>query len=219
MTSLLVAVQDTPESARWVQALRGQAQWLVQGPVHSLADTRELMRHYRPDLLVADLWLRDGPLGEALRPLHLGSGLPTAMSGCHVLTLSPGATHPLLLDALQSGADSYFDTSTGTTQELIALASETLAGGARIAPWIARQMLDHFDPRERRSRRAHFEDLVNPLGLTLAERDLLRHLAVGENLQDLARAEGVRPRDLAARVRLIYRKMQWSERAGQLALS
>lgn len=219
MTSLLLAVKDTPSSAGLYQALSEAGPWQVHGPARSLADAKEVMQHYQPQLLVADLWLPDGPISDLLQQLNLGSGLPTPLSGTHVLVLTSSETHPLLMEALQAGADSYFVTTQGSTQDLAALVTETLAGGARIAPWIARRLLDHFDTQDGLAAQAHVEDLVNPLGLTTPERNLLKHLALGESLQELAQAEGVRPRDLTARVRLIYRKMQWSQRAGNLALS
>ena len=62
------------------------------------------------------------------------------------------------------------------------------------------------------------DELTNPLALTADERLLLRQLAIGQRLADVARYEKQRPRELSAKVRAIYRKMQWDLRAGDLTL-
>ena len=90
--------------------------------------------------------------------------------------------------------------------------------GADIAPWIARRLLDYFGLRPSGKQRCVIEDLANPLVLTDPERQLLLQLSNGYRLGELARVEGVRPRELTGRVREIYRKMQWQLRAGGLAL-
>jgi DNA-binding NarL/FixJ family response regulator len=215
MTFVLLAVHDTALCQRWFAELRAAATWQVQPPVHSLTAARRSIARQAPALLVADLRLQDGTVIELIRTLHCGP-LPQR---AQVLVLAGGEDDPLLLDALQAGADNFFLVADASPGSLAAHAGETLTGGAAIAPWIARRLLDHFAVTGREPGSPTVEDLSNPLALTTVERTLLRQLSIGQRLADLASLEGVRPRELTARVRAIYRKMQWALRAGDLRLA
>jgi DNA-binding NarL/FixJ family response regulator len=137
-----------------------------------------------------------------------------------VLVVARGEGDPLLLDALREGADSFYDPGDRAAEPLAAHARDTLDGNADIAPWIARHLLDHFERRfhAQSMQQLRVEDMSSPLALTPDERVLLRQLAMGLRLSDVARYEKVPPRALSARVREIYRKMQWDLRAGDLTL-
>jgi len=215
MTSILLAVHDPHQCAAWLEELRAAATWQLAPPVHSFADARRSIARQAPALLVTDLRLRDGTVIELIRVLHSGP-LPQR---AQVLVLAGAEADPLLLDALQAGADNFFLAAEAQPGALASHARETLAGGAEIAPWIARRLLDHFGVTGREPGSPTVEDLSNPLALTPGECTLLRQLSIGQRLADLARIEGVRPRELTARVRAIYRKMQWALRAGDLRLA
>jgi DNA-binding NarL/FixJ family response regulator len=102
-------------------------------------------------------------------------------------------------------------------------ARDLMAGGVDIAPWIARQLLDFFESQLTEVAmplaRTRVESITNPLELTPTERQLLRHLSVGERLAQAAQRVGLAPADCTARVRSIHRRMQWSLRAGDLTLN
>lgn len=218
MKTVLMAGHAPAQNQAWRDELLATGQWDVMEPVTSFAQARVLLHRHNPDLLVSELRLLDGTVLDMIRVLRLGIGYLRAQ----ILVVARGEGDPLLLDALQEGADSFWDPSDPKAETLADHARDTLAGSADIAPWIARRLLDHFD-----SRRGHtggmlahnpLDELTNPLALTADERLLLRQLAIGQRLADVARYEKQRPRELSAKVRAIYRKMQWDLRAGDLTL-
>lgn len=219
MDTLVLAVHDAAQAAAWHHELQATGDWLVPAPVHSFALARQWLIRQPPALLVADLRLCDGTVIELTRVLRTGLRPASGRPRTQVLALAASDADPLLLDALQAGVDNFFISTGAPTGALAAHVCETLAGGAEIAPWIARRLLDHFGVQWQQSRRVPVEELNNPLALTVAEQGLLRRLSVGEPLAEVARREGVVPHELTARVRAIYRKMQWALRAGSLSLA
>ena len=214
MKSVLLALNDSPQASAWHDELR-DAGWTVQGQSPSFLETRRHLARRMPAVLVTDLRLQDGTVIDLIRTLCAGPWAPRVQ----VLVLAAVEADPLLLDALQAGADNFFMVPGAQPGALAAQVRDTLGGGAAIAPWIARRLLAHFAVSDREPPRRAVEDLSNPLALTAGECTLLRRLSIGEQLADLARHEGVGPRELTAQVRTIYRKMQWALRAGDLRLT
>lgn len=216
MKTVLMAGRAPAQTGAWRDELLATGQWDVMEPVHSFAQARVLLHRHNPDLLISELRLLDGTVLDMIRVLRLGLGYLKAQ----ILVVARGEGDPLLLDALQEGADSFYDPGDTKAEPLAAHARDTLAGSADIAPWIARRLLDHFDSRRGPASLAAsaLDELTDPLALTAEERRLLRQLAIGQRVADIAKYEGQRPRELSARVRAIYRKMQWDLRAGNLTL-
>jgi len=214
MKSVLLAVNNITQAPTWQAELRA-AGWTVPGPVCSFVEARRQLARQAPAVLVTDLRLLDGSVIELIQTLCAGSRAQRVQ----VLVLAATEADPLLLDALQAGADNFFMVPDAQPGALAAQVLDTLAGGAAIAPFIARRLLEHFAVSGREPARRAVEDLSNPLALTAGECRLLRRLSIGERLADLAHHEGVGPRELTARVRTIYRKMQWALRAGDLRLA
>jgi DNA-binding NarL/FixJ family response regulator len=216
MKTVLMAGRAPAQTEAWRDELLAAGQWDVMEPVHSFAQARVLLHRHNPDLLISDLRLLDGTVLDMIRVLRLGIGYLKAQ----ILVVARGEGDPLLLDALQEGADSFYDPSDTKAEALADHARDTLAGRADIAPWIARRLLDHFDSRRGPGKlsASPLDELTDPLALTADERRLLRQLAIGQRVADIAKYECQRPRELSARVRAIYRKMQWDLRAGDLTL-
>lgn len=217
MSTLLLALRDADQARAWRAELDADGRFDTLPLAHSFAEVRLALIRHRPTLLVSDLSLFDGRLADFVRVLRNGGRhqvLP-------VLAVAQAEDDTELLEALQAGADSLFIARGAARGALPAHAADTLAGGADIAPWIARRLLDHFGPGVpvRPARAAAVEEMANPLALTGRERQLLRQLSAGLMLNDVAAVEGVMPRDLTALVRAIYRKMQWALRAGSLQLA
>jgi DNA-binding NarL/FixJ family response regulator len=219
MNSILLAWRDGPRAADWLCQLQGMAEWQVHGPAASVADTRHGLVRHRPVLLVLDLRLRDGGAIDLIRVIRSGAHGAPGLARAQVLALAEDDSDPLLLDALQAGADNFFVRADTRRGALAAHVRDTLAGGADIAPWIARRLLEHFGGTRQQVRRVPVEELADPLSLTPDEHRLLRQLSRGAPLREVAQFEGVRPHDLTSRVRAIYRKMQWALRAGDLRLA
>lgn len=213
MNTILLATRDPALAATCQAALQTAGAWQVLPPVHCLADARAALVRQAPALLVTDMQLRDGQAISLVRTLRL------RQARTQVLVLATDEADPRLLDALQAGADNFWLVRPEASETLAVHARETLAGGADIAPWIARRLLDHFGQPARDAQGRNVEDLTNPLALTSAERLLLRQLSLGERLADVASRQGVGPREITAKVRDIYRKMQWTLHAGNLSLA
>ena len=221
MNTVLLAVQDPALATTFHAALQATGAWQVPAPVHSVADARAALIRHAPQVLVVDLRLTDGPALSLISLLRVRQPGGHGHAPAQVLVLARDEADPLLLDALQAGADNFLITTDAAPDALAAHVQETLDGGAGIAPSIARRLLEHFGngavgAQGRPSRQV--EDLANPLALTAAERLLLRKLSFGEPLADVAGRQGLPPRALTARVRDIYRKMQWARHAGNLKL-
>lgn len=215
MKTVLLAGHAPAQNQAWRDELLAVGGWDVLGPVQSFASARVLLHRHDPDLLIAELRLVDGTVLDMIRVLRVG----LAYLRTQVLVVGRGEGDLLLLDALQEGADSFWDAGDPNAEPLAAHARDTLGGGADIAPWIARHLLDHFE-RDRRSVAASpLDELISPLALTADEVLLLRRLALGRRIAEIASYEGVSPRELSARVRAVYRKMQWDLRAGDLSLA
>lgn len=216
MKTVLIAGHAPAQNKAWLDELTATGQWHVLDPVTSFSQARVLLHRQNPDLLIAELRLLDGSVLDMIRVLRLGRHYLDTQ----VLVVARGEGDPLLLDALQEGADSFYDPSDPAAEPLAAHARDTLDGNADIAPWIARHLLDHFERRfhDNPMQQSAVEEMISPLALTFDERMLLRQLAMGLRLADVARYEKVAPRALSAKVRAIYRKMQWDLRAGDLTL-
>lgn len=216
MTSLMLATRDGHTGAHWAAALDGAGPWRVLMPVHSVAEARLLLGRTPPTLLVTEPTLVDGPVHELLRTLQLRPATERILT----LVVTEREDDARLLDALQAGADSILARSF-EPQLLATAVHDALAGGADIAPWVARRLLEHFgasQPARLAPQPLRVEELSNPLALTPDEGQLLRRLALGHRLGELAREADVSARELTACVRRIYRKMQWTLRAGDLQL-
>lgn len=214
MKTVLLAGHAPAQNQAWMKELQATGQWEVIGPVQSFASARVLLHRHDPDLLIAELRLVDGTVLDMIRVLRVGLHYLRTQ----VLVVAHGEGDLLLLDALQEGADSFYDAADPRADALATHARETLSGGADIAPWIARRLLDHFERDRRTVAASPIDELISPLALTADEVLLLRLLASGRRIADVAKYEGVAPRALSARVRAIYRKMQWDLRAGDLSL-
>jgi DNA-binding NarL/FixJ family response regulator len=213
MKTVLLAGHAPAQNQAWIQELQASGDWRILGPVQSFGAARVLLQRHQPDLLIAELRLIDGTALDMIRLLRVR----LHDTSTQVLVVARGEGDLLLLDALQEGADSFYDAADPKADPLAVHANDTLAGGADIAPWIARRLLDHFE-RRREVASSAVDELISPLALSADEVLLLRLLARGRRLGDIAKSDRVAPRVLSARVRAIYRKMQWDLRAGDLSL-
>ncbi len=217
-TVLLVAWEPA-RSRAWQRELADHDEWAVLAPVHAVCLAQAQLNQQRPDLLITDLRMPDGTaidLVRSLRHNHPARAGDDLAGQILVMTQGPDA---LLLEALQEGADNFLDDAELGANPLSRHARDTLTGGAHMAPWVARRLLDYFGVYGIDRPHPGQHEGFSPLELSRAERQLLRQLSIGQRLADVAHSLGLAPRDGAARVRSIYRKMQWALRAGDLTLS
>lgn len=224
-TALLVA-WDPQCTRTWRRELLATGEWDALHPAHSLAQVKARLSSHQADLVVTDLRLPDGLATDLIRLLREGRLAPRASTLSRQNPLTPHVPvlvmarrqDPLLVDALQEGADGVCDQSAPLGATLAEQARDVMAGHATIAPWIARHLLDHFDANLTGPALAAFEPMASPLELTGGERRLLRQLSLGRRLIDAAWSLNLTPGDCVALVRGMCRKMQWRVRASGLSL-
>jgi DNA-binding NarL/FixJ family response regulator len=99
---------------------------------------------------------------------------------------------------------------------LIATIEQALAGGAEMAPAIARQVKAHFDASAWTSKEAL--DDANPLHPDRVERQVLQWTCDGFLPHEIARDLRISTREVAQRVRTLYRKLHLDRRTSSLSL-
>jgi two-component system nitrate/nitrite response regulator NarL len=196
MSRIFLLVNDPAVAVRMRRLIVATAGLEVTGSAHTFAQARRHLPDAMAELLLADLQLADGGLTAFLAEMHnsLRYGQPKTLA----VTLS--LDDPQLLDALCHGADGYF-VQGRPAAELIAAIEQTLNGGAEMAPAIARQVKSHFDA-------------IAALAPTASERLLLQSISDGFLAHEIARDLSISPREVAQRVRLLYRRLQAECRAG-----
>jgi len=181
------------------------------GWVASLEQARRQLPGLQADLVLADLQLADGWVAGFIDELSTSGryGWPKSM----VVTLSLDDSQ--LLEALSHGADGYFVQGHPPPALIVAI-EQVLAGGAEMAPAIARQVKAHFDAAScKRTDRPGDE---NPLHPDRIERQMLHWIADGFLPHEIARDLRITTRDVAQRVRTLYRKLQLDRRTASLSL-
>jgi DNA-binding NarL/FixJ family response regulator len=181
------------------------------GWVATLEQARAQLPTLQADLVLADLQLADGWVAGLVDELSTSVryGRPKSL----VVTLSLDDSQ--LIDALVRGADGYF-VQGQSPQSLIAAIEQALSGGAEMAPGIARQVKAHFDAAAwKRSDRLDDE---NPLHPDRIERQVLQWICDGFLPHEIARDLRITTREVAQRVRTLYRKLQLDRRTATLSL-
>ncbi|MFT3953932.1 MAG: response regulator transcription factor [Piscinibacter sp.] len=183
------------------------------GWVATLDQARTQLPGVRADLVLADLQLADGWVSGFLDELSTSGryGRPKSL----VVTLSLDDTQ--LIEALSRGADGYF-LQGQSPQMLVAAIEQALAGGAEMAPAIARQVKAHFDAVSWKRSERSTEDDENPLHPNRLERQVLQWTCDGFLPHEIARDLRISTREVAQRVRTLYRKLQLDRRTSSLSL-
>lgn len=181
------------------------------GWVTSIEQARAQLPGAAADIVLSDLQLADGWVAGFLDELSTSGryGRPKTL----LVTLSLDDTQ--LLEALSRGADGYF-VQGQSPQMLIAAIEQVLAGGAEMSPTIARQVKAHFDAA------SHKRDAVagdeNPLHPDPLERQVLQWTCNGFLPHEIARDLRISTREVAQRMRTLYRKLQLDRRTSSLSL-
>lgn len=181
------------------------------GWVTSIEQARSQLPAASADIVLADLQLADGWVSGFLDELSTSGryGRPKTL----LITLSLDDTQ--LLEGLSHGADGYF-VQGQSPQMLIAAIEQALAGGAEMSPTIARQIKAHFDAVSWKRSGATDDD--NPLHPDQLERQVLQWTCDGFLPHEIARDLRISTREVAQRVRTLYRKLQLDRRTSTLSL-
>lgn len=213
MSRLFLLLDDPVIAARTRTVLDAVPGMQVIGWVNTLAQARLQLPQLKPDLVLADLQLGDGPLAPALRTLvdDPACGRPK------LLVAAMSITEPLLFDALGRGVDGYV-LHGRPNESLVEAIRLALAGEAAMAPEIARRIKQHFDalawdPTD------FVGESLNPLHPDATERLLLQWIADGYLVHEIARQFKLTPAEVNRRIRGLYRKLQYDLRAATLTLA
>lgn len=207
MSRIYLLVNDPLVAGRMRSLIDAHPGWQAVGWAATLAQARSQLGGVRPDLLLADLQLPDGWISGLLDEIAVSTrhGRPKTL----VVTLTLDDSQ--LLEALCNGADGYF-VQGQSPQALVAAIEQTLAGGAEMAPAIARQVKAHFDAQREGA------DQEDPLRPTAPERLMLQWIADGFLPHEIARDLRISQGEVARRVRGLYRKLQFDRRTAALSL-
>lgn len=212
MARIFLILNDPLIAARMRAAIDASPDLETCGWVATLDQARVPLAQTRPDLVLADLQLADGPFASLLDPLcHSGRyGRPKAM------VLAPAPEHPHLLAALRHGADGYALRGR-PAESLIAALHQVLRGESQMAAAIALRVKEHFAAPVA-GLADSIGDAQNPLNLSGLERRILDGLASGYAPEDVCQALCIGAQDLGLQLRSIYRKLQFDLHAGTLTL-
>ena len=181
------------------------------GWVATMDQARAQLQSLQADLVLSDLQLADGWVAGFVDEVSTSVryGRPKVL----VVTMSLDDSQ--LIDALVRGADGYF-VQGQSAQSLIAAIEQTLSGGAEMAPVIARQVKAHFDASAWTVKEPLDDD--NPLHPDRIERQVLQWICDGFLPHEIARDLRISTREVAQRVRTLYRKLHLDRRTASLSL-
>lgn len=211
MSRIFLLINDPLVAGRMRGLIDASPGLQTVGWVASMEQARRQLPGLQADLVLTDLQLADGWVSGFIDELSTSGryGWPKSM----VVTLSLDDSQ--LLEAISHGADGYFVQGHAPPALIVAI-EQVLAGGAEMAPAIARQVKAHFDTASRN--RIDRPGDENPLHPDRVERLMLQWIADGFLPHEIARDLRITTRDVARRVRTLYRKLQLDRRTAPLSL-
>jgi DNA-binding NarL/FixJ family response regulator len=180
----------------------------------TLEEARQLARRHRPLLAIVDLSLPDGNgltlVREFSREAEPAGRPPIA---CVVRTVFD--TDAQVLEALVAGAQGYLvkGESMELTRQRIAA---VLRGEPVVSPSIARRLLVAMVAREGGVAAPGVE---NEETLTAREHDVLRRIATGLTVAEVARELAVSDNTVKTHLKSVYRKLDVRSRAGVITVA
>src|SRR5262245_34171256 len=159
------------------------SEFSVVGTVADGPNLLEAARRSRPDVIVTDLAMPGMSGLEALRRLTADAPSPQAAKVPKVIVLTMHANAELAAEALRAGASAFILKHDAGT-ELVAAIRSVLRGKTYLTPELAPEVL---------------RALANPAAsgrarLTSRQRDVVRLLADGRTMKEVATALGLSPR-------------------------
>jgi DNA-binding NarL/FixJ family response regulator len=200
MTRIFIVQSDAAVALAMAQTLSRTPGLDVVGRAHTLARARDWLAKQSADLVIADLRLPDGRFVDWF--VHR-----TRLGGrAQWLMVAEGADDPLLMQALVHGADGYI--VRGRPMDALVFAiRQVLAGEAMMAPEVAIRVLEHFETQARRDPHGAFGQLER-MTLNDAERRVLRSLADGELVDEIAYEMRLSSHQIGHRIRRLYLKLE-----------
>lgn len=195
---MALVVDDLAASRDWLSAALTLAfSGIAITTAHSIADAQKSIAA-PPQLALIDLGLPDGSGVRLIERLH-----PLGCC-CIVATVFDDDAH--LFPALRAGAQGYV-LKDQSQQQLAAMLRGIGNGEPALSPSIARRLLRHFQPVLQKQQRVSSGDL------TSREADVLRLIAKGHTVADVARLLELSAHTVSGYLKDVYRKLSVSNRA------
>lgn len=184
-----------------VDVLRAHSEFEQIEQATSYHEAVEKARKFRPDVILADVWLDESHGIELLTQLR------TAMDEPKVIILSVQVSDRMLLEALRAGVRGLLDRSADASQ-LVEGVSEVARNETFISKAIVKRLISHLTSE------SHDEPSLSPAMQSLTEREqqILRHVAAGQTNKTIAGNLYLSDGTVRAHLRSILRKLDVTNR-------
>jgi DNA-binding NarL/FixJ family response regulator len=186
-----------------VGLINAQADLEVVGEAGDGLEALKLTRDLKPDLIVMDINM---PICDGLEATRL---ICSELPGSRIVTLTVHDEDEKLFAAIKAGAVGYLLKSTSKNNFLAGLRG-VLAGEVALPPIMATRVLDEF------ARMMNLPVMSSPNeeipDLTLRERDVLQHVAVGATDKEIAADLSISIYTVKSHVRSILGKLHVANR-------
>ncbi|WP_309671540.1 response regulator transcription factor [Gemmatimonas sp.] len=201
----ILIVEDDPALASLAQTAVSVFVGARIHVAHTARDAREFIEQHAIDLAVIDIGLPDGSGIDVLRVLKAGSGLATSKTPvCVMHTVFD--TDDMLFAALGAGADGYLlkGESSGMMASRLRAA---MRGEPAISPAIARRVLDLVRASAPATSPPPGADHASSAGLTAGELRVLRLIAQGATVAEVASTLGRSVNTVKSQVKRVYARL------------
>jgi DNA-binding NarL/FixJ family response regulator len=191
----LLIVDDHPvvrAGLRTIQELAPEI--IIVGEASSPAEALAGVAHWQPDLVLMDIRLGGGSGIEVCRQLKAGAAPP------RVVFLTSYADPPLILSALEAGADGYL-LKENDTRRLVEALREVARGGTVFDSQVTKRLAQR--PADGPARQA--AELLR--SLTTQERRLLAEVAQGKTDKEAAAVLGLTPKTARNYLARVFMKL------------
>ncbi len=194
--TVLLVEDDDNTREHLARVVRAHPRLDLAGQARNVAEGREALDRFEPDVLLCDLGLPDGSGIELIGELRRRGYRTEAM----VITVFGDEKH--VVAAIEAGATGYL-LKDGRADYIGDSIVQMMAGGSPISAAIARHLLKKFNVGPREEAGAPGPEG----GLSQQEVTVLRYLAKGFNCNDIAGLLNISHHTVATHIKRIYRKL------------
>lgn len=195
----VAVVEDDPHFRLFLESmLEASSRHRLVASAGSAAEALAWADDVRPHVILVDVGLPDRSGAE------LVSDLLAQQTGALALMLTAESAPGVVLQAIQGGAVGYV-LKGGREEEILAAIDDALAGGAPMAPAIARKVLGLMREVPRAPKPARSDDGQLAI-LTAREGDILERVSAGASDKELAAALGLSRSTVKNALLVIYQK-------------
>jgi DNA-binding NarL/FixJ family response regulator len=198
--SVLLVEDERDSAARFAEVIRNEPQLSLAGVAASCAEGMRLLPLVAPDLLAVDLGLPDARGTELIRFARRES------PRTEIMVMTVFGDERSVIAALEAGAAGYV-LKDGTPQQIARALLELAGGGSPISPAIARHLLRRFQGA---APSAASELAEEPPSLSGREVEVLRLIAKGFRVPEIAGLLEISAHTVTTHVRRLYKKLEVS---------